>query len=398
MRRLLITPLSALLALACVHRDDATLAVTHVSVIDVQRGIIAPDQTVMVRGRHISAVARGDSRIPAATRILDGRDRYLIPGLWDMHVHLDSTDLRALLVLGITGARDMGGDLEQLLAWRRMTTAGPSTGPRLVFAGPVLRGPRSANDSGSSSGWVIRSAAAGRHAVDSLVGRGVDFIKVHEGLSREAYFAIAAEAKSRHLAFVGHVPATLTPVEVSDAGQNSIEHFEFLPDACLFLLGPPDARPAAAPDQCTPSALDSLLAHLARNGTWLDPTLGSFRIFAPQQFPAIVAGFRALVPQLTTRHIRVLAGTDLGTRGILAGAALHDELELMVQAGFTPLEALQTATIRPAEFLGVTDSLGTIAPGKIADVVLLSADPLRDIRHTRAIVAVVHEGQVVQLH
>jgi len=397
-RRVSMISLFALLATACVHRDDATLAITNVSLIDVQNGTTIPDQTVLIRGRRILGVTTGPPTLPPNISTLDGHQGYLIPGLWDMHVHMDSSDLSAFLAFGITGVRDMGGDLAELLAWRRATTAAPRAGPRLVFAGPVLRGPRSDADSGSSSAVVIRTPEQGRRAVDSLAARGVDFIKVHEGLSREVYFAIAAEARRRHVAFVGHVPATLTPVEASDAGQKSIEHFEFLPDPCLFLLGPPDARPSAAPDQCTPSALDSLFAHLERNGTWLDPTIGSFRIFAPQQFPAIVAGFRALVPQLRTRHIRVFAGTDLGTRGIVAGAALHAELELMVQVGFTPLEALQAATIRPAEFLGVTDSLGTIAPGKIADLVLLSANPLEGIRHTRAIIAVVRDGQLVQLH
>jgi imidazolonepropionase-like amidohydrolase len=386
--------LCALLA-ACVHRTDATLAITHVSVIDVRTGTMTPVQTVLIRDRRIVRVSAGAAALPATTRVLDGHNGYLIPGLWDMHVHMDSTDLPAFLAFGITGVRDMGGDLAQLRAWRRMTTADPRTGTRIVFAGPLLRGPRSDADSGSASSLVIRTAEQGRHAVDSLAAAGVDFIKVHEGLSREAYDAIAAEAKARHLTFVGHTPASLTPLAASDAGQKSIEHFEFLLDECLYLLGPGERQPAMPPPACQPAELDSLFAHFDRNGTWLDPTIGSFRIFAPQQFPAIVAGFAALVPRLEAHHIRVLAGTDLGTRGIVAGAALHDELELLVQAGFTPLAALQAATTNPVDFLGLGDSLGVIAPGKVADLVLLGADPLRDIRNTRRIVAVVHNGVIV---
>ena len=182
--------LCALLA-ACVHRTDATLAITHVSLIDVRSGTTAPDQTVLIRGRRILRIAAGTPKLPAHTRTLDGHDRFLIPGLWDMHVHMDSTDLRAFLAFGITGVRDMGGDLAQLRAWRRMTTADARTGPRIVFAGPLLRGPRSDADSGSASSLVIRAAEQGRHAVDSLAAAVVDFIKVHEGLSREAYDAIA---------------------------------------------------------------------------------------------------------------------------------------------------------------------------------------------------------------
>jgi hypothetical protein len=394
MPRLLIVLLSVVLVTACVHRGDPTLAITHVAIIDVRNGRTIPAQTVLIRGRHILRIT-GDTALPQGTRRLDGQNGYLIPGLWDMHVHMDSTDLRAFLAFGITGVRDMGGDLDQLLAWRRETRTDPATGPRLMFAGPVLRGPQDPTDSGSTSARVIRTPQDGRRAVDSLIARDVDFIKVHEGLSREAYFAIAGESRARHVVFVGHVSAALSPVEVSDAGQKSIEHFEFIPDACLYLLGPSERRPQPVPRGCEPAAIDSLFAHLARNGTWLDPTIGSFRIFAPAQFPAIVTGFAALVPEIRSRHIRLLAGTDLGTRGIVTGAALHDELELLVQVGFTPLEALQAATTNPADFLGVSDSLGAIAPHNIADLLLLSGDPLRDIRNTRRILAVVHDGLII---
>src|SRR5262245_20605591 len=386
-----LLPLAALLFSACVHSRHPLLAITHVSVIDVQSGTTTPDQTVLIGDGRILSV---DSTKPVDAHIIDGTGRYLIPGLWGMHVHMEAADLRAFLAFGITDVRDMGGDLEELLRWRRKTAEDPSTGPRIVLAGPVLRGPQSDSDSGSSGGWVIRSAKEGRHAVDSLAVRGVDFIKVHEGLSPEAYLTIANEAGTRHLSFVGHVPASLSPIQVSDAGERSIEHFEFLPDACLYLLGPSDRKPSTPPEDCTTTALDSLFGHLGRNSTWLDPTIGSFRIFAPQQFPEIVAGFAALVPEIKTQQIRVLARPDLGTRGIVAGAALPDELELLVRVGFSPLEALQAVTSSPAEFLGMTDSLGAIATGKIADLVLLRANPLQDIRNTRAIAVVIRGGRV----
>ena len=378
-----LSPLIAGLLCACAHRTDPSLAITHVSIIDVRTGTTTPDQNVLIRGRHIARITAGTAPLPKHDRELDGRGKFLIPGLWDMHVHVGASDLPVFLTFGITGVRDMAGDLEELVAWRH------GNGPRLVFAGPLLRGPRSDTDSGSSSGWVIRTAEQGTRAVDSLASRGVNFIKVHEGLSRDAYFAIAREARARHLAFVGHVPAALNPIEASDAGQKSIEHLEFIPDSCLGIFR------GETPPGCDSTHLDSLVARLAANGTWLDPTIGSFRTFAPQQFPAILAGFAQLVPLLRRRHIRVLAGTDLGTPGIVAGASLHDELALLIEAGFTPLEALQAATVNPADFLGLTDSLGTIASGRLADLVLLNADPLRDIRGTRSIVAVVRAGFVL---
>jgi cytosine/adenosine deaminase-related metal-dependent hydrolase len=355
-----------------------TLVIRDVSVVDVRAGTTIPHRTVIVRDGHITVVGPSDeTSIPGRLRsdqLIDGAGKYLIPGLWDMHVHLDSTDLPALVNHGITGARDMGGDLEQLLAWRSRIGADSMIGPRLVFAGPAL------------SGEMTRERAA--HIVDSLAARGVDFIKVHEGLPRAAYYAIDSATLDRQLTFVGHVPALLTPVEVANAGQHSIEHLEFVSDRCLAIFS------GVGPRDCT-ARVDSVLDALARNDTWLCPTIGSFRIFATQQFPAIQTGFAALVPRIRARHIGLLAGTDLGSRGIIPGASLHDELALLVQAGFTPAEALLTATLGPAEFLGLSDSLGTVAPEKVADLVLLERDPLVDIRNTTSIALVVKGGSVV---
>jgi len=328
-----------LLGIACAPPPaEPTLALTHVAVVDVRAGTTKSDQTVVIRGRRI--VSAGDASttsVPSGARLIDGAGKYLIPGLWDMHVHLDSADLPALVALGITGARDMGGDLEELLAWRGRIVAGDLTGPRLVIAGPALRGPRSPSDSGP---WVIRMPWQGIAAVDSLAARHVDFIKIHEGIFDDAYRAIAVQAKLRHLPFVGHVP---TGVGVG----------------------------------------------------WLCPTIGSFRVFAPKQFPAIFAGFKELVPLLRAHGIELLAGTDLGTTGIVPGASLHDELALLVDAGYTPAEALRFATLNPARFLGLSDSLGSVEVGKIADLVALERDPLADIRNTRSIAVVIQAGTVL---
>lgn len=363
-----------LLGLGCApSRAEPTMAITHVTVVDVAAGTAIPDQNVVIGGRRITSVEGGAATVPNGVEVVDGRGKYLIPGLWDMHVHLDSTDLLALVRFGITGARDMGGDLEALLDWRRRINAGELAGPRLVFAGPMLRG--------------ALTPEQGVRAVDSLVARGVDFIKIHEGLSRDAYNAIAREALHKHIPFVGHVPAELGPVEVSDDGQRSVEHLEFVPDSCMTIF-------AAQASTCTPKHLGEILDHYATNGTWLDPTIGSFRIFAPQQFPAILAGFRDLVPMIRAHHIAVLAGTDLGTTGIVPGVSLHDELALLVDAGFPSAEALRAATLNPARFLGLTDSLGSVKAGKIADLVLLERNPLSGIRNTRSIVVVIQAGKV----
>ena len=360
---------------ACTSRSGApTLAITHVAVVDVRTGATRPDQTVLISGSRITRIGRSRATPPANVEIIDGTGMFLIPGLWDMHVHLDSTDLGPLLRAGITGARDMGGTLDELLSWRRRLEAGEFQGPRLVFAGQPIKGAMTPEE-------AVR-------AVDELDDRGAAFIKVHEGLSRATYFAVLREAKARELMVAGHVPAGITPREVAESGQKSIEHVEFVPDRCLPILAAQDSPGCSA-------AIDSVLDAMNDHATWLDPTIGSFRIFAPRQFPQILAGFTRLVPRIRTRGILLLAGTDLGTRGIVPGASLHDELDLLARAGFSRLEVLQAATLNPAVFLGLRDSLGTVEEGKIADLLLLGGNPLEDIKHTRAINAVLQNGSVV---
>ena len=269
------------------------------------------------------------------------------------------------------------------------------TGPRLVFAGPMLEGPPSQADDWT---WIIHSPEEARNAIDQLVELRVDFIKVHDGLARESYLAIAAASKERGISFVGHVPASMTPAEASDLGQKSIEHFEFVPKSCHVLFeSVVGGAPRHLPSGCDPQSLDELLHRFAQNGTWLDPTIQSFRYWAPTQWSAIFAEFRELVRSIRQNHVSILAGTDsssvLEKKGDLPGTSLHDELALLVDAGFTPSEALRAATLNPASFFGLSDSLGTIDAGKTANLVLLEANPLQEIHNTKRIAAVILEGR-----
>ncbi len=190
----------------------------------------------------------------------------------------------------------------------------------------------------------------------------------------------------------------MTPAEASDLGQKSIEHLEFVPKSCHALLDSvAGGAPRNVPSGCDPQSLDELLHRFAHNGTWLDPTIQSFRYWAPAQWNAIFSEFRELVRSIRQNHVSILAGTDsssvLEEKGDPPGTSLHDELVLFVDAGFTPSEALRAATLNPALFLGLSDSLGTIEAGKIANLVLLDADPLQDIRNTQRITAVISEGR-----
>jgi imidazolonepropionase-like amidohydrolase len=278
----------------------------------------------------------------------------------------------------------------------RRIESGELEGPHLVFAGPMLAGPpaKAGNET-----WIVRSPDEARHTVESLVTRGVDFIKVHDNLARDAYLAIADVAKAKGIPVAGHVSVSMMPAEVSDLGQKSIEHLEFLPKTCAGLFDPAARIARRIPPGCEPSTLQVLLRQFARNGTWLDPTIGSFHYFAPQQWPAIFAGFCDVAKQIRQSGVRVLAGTDqssfLEGKGAAPGRSLHDELALLVEAGFTPAQALRAATSDAALFLGLGSSLGTIETGKIANLVLLEADPLQDIRNIKRIVTVIAEGRIV---
>ena len=199
----------------------APLAITHVTVIDTEGGGGArPDMTVLIREGRIAAVQRG-AAVPGGTQELDGRGKFLIPGLWDMHVHLSWTTASALPVLlanGVTGVRDVGSDLGEIDGWRTRIAAGLLSGPRIFRAGPILNG-KSFNKYQLETG----DSSQARGIVRALKWVGVDFIKVHRRTPRESYFAIIDEARKQGLAVVGHVPMTVTPAEASDAGQQ-IEH------------------------------------------------------------------------------------------------------------------------------------------------------------------------------
>jgi len=314
-----------------------------------------------------------------------------------MHAHSEGDDraLHLFIAYGITGIRDMGGDAAKLTDARRRITSGELTGPRLVFSGPMLEGPPSEADDWT---WIIHSPEEARHAIDRLVALRVDFIKVHDGLARESYLAIAAASKDRGISFAGHVPSSMTPAEASDLGQKSIEHLEFIPKSCHILFEPVAGgavRPL--PFGCDSQSLDELLHRFAHNGTWLDPTIQSFRYWAPTQWSAIFSEFREQVQSIRRNHVSILAGTDssvvLEEKGDPPGTSLHDELALLVDSGFTPSETLRAATLNPALFLGLSDSLGTVEAGKTANLLLLEANPLQDMHNTKRIAAVILEGR-----
>jgi hypothetical protein len=357
-----------------------------------------------------------------------------------------------LVANGITTVRDMGSYLESLIPLRHDIEEGKRLGPQMFFAGPYLDGsPPSFQPS-----LVVTSSVEAAEDVHQLVGRGVDFIKVQSVLSRDAYFAVARACHQEHISFVGHVPDAVTATEASDAGQKSIEHLTGVLRACTkdeahlmreqLRNGGRKETPARARTRelsverellqtYSGTKATELMEKFVRNQTWQVPTLILLRNLAyatpqidrsdnpaakyvphklleqwlavrhkqnaggtSQEFAvraALLQRSIELVGTMQASGVQIMAGTDTGAPYVFPGFALHDELALLVQAGLTPMQVLQAATRNPADFLGKTNTQGTVQQGKGADLLLLDANPLDDIHNTKKIRAVILRGKLL---
>ena len=422
-----------------------TFVLTDVNVVDVRTGAILPDQIVIVEKNRIRDVGpRKSTRYPRNAPSASAHGGYLIPGLWDMHVHLvfgewfpDAQDisLPLFVVNGITGVRDMGSELPIVQRWRDQIEAGELVGPRIFTSGPMLDGPKPR----FPSSIAIATPEDGRKAVDNLKQGGADFIKLQSLIPREAVFAIADEAKKQDIAFEGHVPDSVRASEMSNAGMHSFEHLIGIfegssPLEDEFLKGEKSEGKFLA--SYDPARAASLAQLLARNQTWQCPTLvwerggnlldvtdfskdtrakyvpaawkdktwKTFTQVVETEFNTDDLATRQkfidkeleVVQLLHKAGVPFLAGTDTPPGVyIFPGFSLHEELQRFVAAGFTPLEALQTATLNPALFFHKEDELGTVEKGKLADLVLLEDNPLKDIHNTTKIAAVIVNGHYI---
>jgi imidazolonepropionase-like amidohydrolase len=423
--------------------STASIALTHVTIVDVRSGALHADQTVVVEGNLIRSVGPSTSaKPPQRARLIDCSGLFLIPGLWDMHVHLMFGDwfpgakeisLPLFIANGVTGVRDMGSELDVVQGWRKEIEAGQLVGPRIFTSGPMLDGPKPR----FPSSIAIATPDDARRAVADLKNRGADFIKLQSLIPRDAVFAIADEAKKQRIPFEGHVPDSVRAKEMSEAGMKSFEHLIGIfegssPAEDDFLKG--NKTEARFLETYDPARAASLADLLARNHTWQCPTLvwerGGNLIdvadfskdtrakYVPAAWKAktwkrftdeITQGYGndnlAIRKKFLERELKVvhllhekgvpfLAGTDTPPGVyIFPGFSLHEELQRFVAAGFTPLEALQTATVNPAQFFGMEARLGSVQSGKLADLVLLRANPLADIANTQKIAAVFANGR-----
>ena len=419
------------------------LVLNNVTVVDVRTGKLLPDQTVVLERNRIYSMGPSKSaKYPHNADSVNCKGGYLIPGLWDMHVHLAFGDwfpdakeisLPLFVANGVTSVRDMGSELHVVQDWRNEIEAGRMIGPRILTAGPMLDGPKPR----FPSSIAIATPEDARRAVDNLKDRGADFIKLQSLIPRDAVLAIADEAKKQEIVFEGHVPDAMRASEMSEAGMKSFEHLIGIfegssPDEKDFLSGGKTEGKFLATFDETRAA--SLAALLAKNHTWQCPTLvwerggnlldvsdfsgdarakyvpGPWKNKTWKRFTdEITQGYGTddlatrkqfvekeleVVRMLHKAGVEFLAGTDTPAGVyIFPGFSLHEELQRFVAAGFTPLEALQTATLNPARFFGMQGELGAVEEGKIADLVLLSANPLEDISNTQKIAGVFANGR-----
>lgn len=433
---------------------ERVTAITHATVIDATGAPPRPDTTVLVRDGRIVDV--GPSRrlgVPPWAARVDGRGRFLIPGLAEMHAHSGEdprTDPPLYLANGVTTVRDMSFS-PAVSEWRQDDTL---LVPRWTMGSVIVDGAPSLWE---GLGVPYVSAATpeeGRRAVRDQKDAGADFVKVYTRLSRATFHAIADEARRQRIPFLGHVSDFVPMTEASDAGLRTVEHlFQVWYDTSrreaelrraiaavpiaggeyngwLNKMHPFEYAAARSYDRHKAQAV---FARLARNGTRVTPTLvlhtftdkpGEIPLDDPRYryYPAEVREFwqftlnliyldgrtpeqdargreiferrLQLVADLDRAGVGLLAGTDYGTTYLMAGFSLHDELAQLSAAGLPAMRVLQAATVEPARHLGRHDQ-GTIERGKVADLVLLDADPLRDIRNTTRIDAVFTRGRLL---
>jgi imidazolonepropionase-like amidohydrolase len=439
---LALLPVIFITTLTADHRPSPRIVVlAHVTVVDVGSGQLHENQSIVIKGERIAVVGEsGAVVVPRGARVINASGKYLIPGLWDAHVHLSYLGAGALPVFvanGITSVRDCGARQEDIATWQKQIAVGQLVGPRIKTSGPNLE----------STEWLERAwkilppadvawrlgprrevadAAQAAVAVDSLADLDVDFIKFRN-LPRTSFLAVMAEAKRRGLAVAGHAPKGTSLVEASEAGMRSIEHAETIMLALGSLSDEERLRSfqvlARNGTLITPTLITDVVAHLTPDSDALAIIADTInardvrrKYVSAQTLQLWQHGielkkqygdaedwhsqYRREVEDMRLAHragVQMMAGTDVGgTFGLYPGFSLHDELELLVkEVGLTPSEALRSATLHPPAFFDGQSEFGAIEPGKMADLVLLDANPLADIRNTRRIRAVVIGGKVL---
>ena len=442
---------------------QSNLAITGVAVVDVESGRLVPNQVVLIQGGRVTAVEPSQrAKLPSGVRTIDGSGKYLIPGLLDMHAHLNLSgkpteiEMPLFVANGVTGVRVLNADVANAsptetpgLAlhreWQARIEAGTLLGPRILALGTwPVNGTRGLQ-AGMPAFYKATTREEGQQLARYFKERGFDFIKIYNGVSREGYLGLAEEARRLGIPFAGHEPSSMSAIELSNAGQGSVEHSRVFLLNCWpgadslregLLKLPPTVVRRRMIDEYDPTICAEVFRTFARNRTYITPTLRTRKwdAFADnadyrrdprlKYIPLIsqmawnsdgnrmvatdssAAGRRAFMDfylrgrSLTNDAFRagvpVMVGTDAGDSFVFAGSSVHDELDELVAGGFSPAEALRAATLAGAEYLGRSADLGPIRAGRLADLVLLDGDPLTDIGNVRRIRAVIANGRLLE--
>jgi len=448
MNKLTTALLAVLVASSVSFAQKRTLAITGVTIIDPVTGKGTESSTIVISGTRIVKVGKdGSLKPPSGATVYDAAGKFVIPGLWDMHVHAfnnfapsrigtDNKDSYFPLFLanGITGIRDMASDSDDRAVaakWRADIDKG-GVGPRVAVGSNIIDG-----DPPFFPGpTVVKNAAEARATVRRMKADGAEYIKIYWMLSPEVFNAIADEAKKVGIPFVGHVPFSISAFMASDKGLKSIEHSTGTMETCSSKeeeLRKKEWSPEVDKEMKATFDIDKcrrLFRTFKRNGTYSVPTAvlhrgmllhddEEFRVRPALAYisktemmewdasPQLVKGAGleerkrgfaqtlVVIGAMNEEGAPLLAGTDNNNPFVVPGFDLHDELEIFVRAGLTPIEALRTATWNPAVFFGKTKTFGTVSVGNAADLVILNADPRTDISNTRNINAVVSNGNLL---
>ena len=404
-------------------RAPRPLAIVHVGVVDVERAAVVPDATVVIAGDRIASVESGAAASADAV-VVDGRGRFLMPGLWDMHVHLSyarASALPAFVANGVTSVRDLGSDLSEIDRWRAQIDDGTLIGPAILRAGPILNG-REFNP----YQLAITDATEARMAVRTLRKAGVDVIKMHRQTPRDAYLAAADEARRLGVPFCGHVPVTMTPADASDARPASIEHTVTLFEGTFAEAHKNEDLPAAIARWRTTDA-DALFARFVRNATPVDATLIALEHVVGEYESGSADSERSLHRRVGARaRSDGVAGAGRPGGFCAAAAAVSPR----ARAGHRPDAPRRRDDPRrhrhqPSPSAGLQRARRAIAAGPRrplgrrgaarrhrrrgapvpvdarrrrldrarADLVLLDANPLDDVRHARRVSGVILNGR-----
>lgn len=423
----------AMLAQKLTTNPTGEVVIRNVNVFDSETGKVLPNRRVTIRGERIASVeTENNQAVPKNAIVRDGAGKTLLPGLWDMHQHLDALSAYMNLAAGVTSVRDMGNPIDQLTELRRRIDSGAALGPRVIAAG-FIDGP------GPFQGPIkvlADNLEEARHWVNKYADLGYVQIKIYSSVKPELVPLIAQEAHKRGLRVSGHVPSGMIASQFIEDGADEIQHMNF-----IFLNFMPDVKETRTPARFTEpgkrgASIDvngpevaQFIALLQQHHTVLDPTLaiwedtyidragkvppGDAAIFnrlpvqaqrgeltggealpvpdaqTDQQYRASFANFERMLKRLYDSGVPIVAGTDEGS-----GWALHRELELYVHAGIPAPEVLRIATLKAAQLMKRDNDLGAIAPGKLADVILINGNPAENISDIRKTELVIKGGKL----